>query len=176
MVKQLFLILLLTSCSSATMTSPAVSPPQDEKNASSLAKEEFSSGELILATQLLTKIFDQEMAHLECVEDSEEAGLLLRTIRPRMEVVQDDLEAILDDPAQIDNLIKTCDQNCTCSYVDDLLREHQVILTKAQQKLMAAKKSDNEVSRCLNFSRNTFCQGDLYKILDKEKQDFSFEE
>jgi hypothetical protein len=172
MFKQLFLIFLLAACSSVTR--PPL--PANEKAPSVSGQEDFSSGELILGTQLLTKIFDQEMAPLECVEDTEEAELLLRTIRPRMEVVQDDLEAILDDPAEIDKLIKTCEQNCSCSYIEDLLREHQVTLTKGQRKMIVEKKSAKEVSRCLNFSRKTFCQSELYKILNQEKQDFSFEE
>jgi hypothetical protein len=93
-----------------------------------------------------------------------------------MEIVQDDMEAMLDDPKQVDQLIKTCEQNCTCGFVDELLREHLVNLTKAQRKMMTAKKTDKELSRCLNYVQTTFCQSELYRTLDSEKSDFSFEE
>jgi len=93
-----------------------------------------------------------------------------------MEVVQDDMEAMLDDPKAVDELIKTCDQNCTCASVDELLREHLVGLTKQQQKIMSTKRGEKEANRCLSFVQNTFCQGDLFKTLDKEKADFSYEE
>lgn len=158
------LLLFLAACSSV------------EKPVNPAAPKEFARGEVILATQLLAKIFDQEMAPLNCVPDTDEASLLLRTIRPRMEVVEDDMEALLDDPAEVDKLIKTCDQSCICGYVDDLLREHLVTLTKPQQKMLNQKKTDKELNRCMNFAQSTFCQGDLYRELNREKADFSFEE
>jgi hypothetical protein len=170
MFAKIVLILLVAACSTTpqkTVTKTETTPP--------VAKE-FSRGELILGTQLLLKIFDKEMAPLECVPDTEEASLLLRTIRPRMEVVQDDMEAMLDHQNEIDNLVKTCDQNCTCGYVDDLFKEHLVTLSKSQRKMLNAKKTDKELARCMNFVQSTFCQSELYKTLDKEKGDFSFEE
>ena len=169
MFQKLLILILLSACSTTTKVPTAA--PQVEA-----APIEFSRGELILGTQLLTKIFDQEMAPLECVPDVDEAALLLRTIRPRMEIVQDDMEALLDDPREVNDLIKTCDQNCTCGYVDELLREHLVNMSKPQRILLNKKKSDKEINRCLNFVQATFCQSDLYKTLNKEKEDFSFEE
>lgn len=170
MFAKIFLIVLAVACSSVPKKeipkTPEVAP----------APKEFSRGELILGTQLLTKIFDKEMAPLECVPDTEEAGLLLRTIRPRMEIVEDDMEAMLDHSSDIDNLVKTCDQNCTCGYVDELFREHIVNLSKSQRKMLNAKKSEKEISRCMNYVQSTFCNSELYKTLDKEKGDFSFEE
>src|SRR5690606_18543020 len=91
--------------------------------------KDFSRSELILSTQLLTKIYDMEMAPISCVDSVDEASLLLRTIRPRLEIVQDDLEAVLDSPQEVDQLLNTCRQECTCTFIDDLLREHQVTLT-----------------------------------------------
>lgn len=170
MFKQLILLLLVVSCSTVKKTEEVkapVPPPQPK---------EFARGELILGTQLLTKIFDQEMAPLECVPDTDEASLLLRTIRPRMEVVQDDMEAMLDDPREVNDLINTCDQNCTCGYVDELFREHQVALNKKQRATMNTKKKDADINRCLNYVQSTFCQGELYKTLNVEKVDFSFDE
>lgn len=138
--------------------------------------KEFSRGELIMGTQLLTKIFDGEMAPLSCIPDQDEASLLLRTIRPRMDVVQDDLESLLDNSSEVEALIKSCDQSCICPYVDDLLREHQVTLTKTQLKMLESKKTQKEVNRCLTYMQETFCKSELYQELNKEKEDFSFEE
>jgi hypothetical protein len=167
MFKKLILLLLISACSSA---------PKQDSPAAPQAPKEFSRGELILGTDLLTKIFDQQMAPLECVANTDEASLLLRTIRPRMEIVEDDMEAMMDSQEDVANLINTCDQNCTCGFVDELLREHLVSLTKNQRKILSQKKSDKELNRCLNFVRTTFCQSELYKTLDQEKADFSFEE
>jgi hypothetical protein len=171
MFTKIVIIFFLAACSSVPETEVKKSVP-----APATAQKEFSRGELILGTQLLTKIFDQEMAPLECVPDTDEAGLLLRTIRPRMEIVQDDMEAALDDPKEVENLIKTCEQNCTCGYVDELLREHQVSLSKAQRKALMTKRTDKELARCLNYVQSTFCQSELFKTLNIEKEDFSFEE
>jgi hypothetical protein len=167
MFKKLILLILISACSSA---------PKQEPSAVPQAPKEFSRGELILGTDLLTKIFDQQMAPLECVPNTDEASLLLRTIRPRMEIVEDDMEAMMDSQEDVANLINTCNQNCTCGFVDELLREHLVSLSKNQRKILSQKKSDKELNRCLNFVRTTFCQSELYKTLDLEKADFSFEE
>lgn len=163
-IKIVLLLVIVTACSH-------VETPRKPH-----APKEFSQGELIMGTQLLTKIFDGEMAPLSCVPDQDEASLLLRTIRPRMDVVQDDLESLLDDSKEVEELIKSCDQSCICPYIDDLLREHQVTLTKGQQKMLEAKKTQKEVNRCLSFMQETFCKSELYQELNKEKEDFSFEE
>ena len=117
MSANVIILLFLVSCS--MLESPKKDP-----------LKEFSKGEVILATQLLTKIYDQEMAPIKCVPDLDEAALLSRTLNPRMEVVQDDLEAMLDTDSEIESLIETCDQNCTCSFIDDLFRENLVVLKK----------------------------------------------
>jgi hypothetical protein len=169
-----FLILFLIACSSPkTNQAP---PLKDAAPHVSETAKEFSRGEIILATELLVKIFDQEMGPLACVPDHEEAELLLRTIRPRMEVIEDDLGALLDNKEEVKKLIKTCDQSCICGYVDELLREHMVVLSKDENKLMNAKKTPKEISRCFNYAKETFCQGELYKELNKEKADFSYDE
>lgn len=173
MLKTLLLSLFLVSCSSFKGTSENA-PKTEEKKP--VVVKEFGRGELILASELLNKIFDQEMAPISCVQDLEEASLLLRTIQPRLDVVEDDLSAMMDDPEAVDNLIKSCHENCTCGHVDDLLREHVVQLTKAQRSLLNQKKTEKELNRCLNYIQNTFCQSDLYKTLNSEKSDFSFED
>ncbi len=170
MFKQLIILFMISACSMAQK--PTTVPEVVVK----AQPKEFSRGELILGTELLTKIFDQEMAPLECVPTVDEASLLLRTIHPRMDIVQDDMEAMLDDPKEVAEMIKTCEQNCTCGYVDELLREHLVNLTKAQRKTLNAKRNEKALNKCLNFVQSTFCQGELYKTLNAEKADFSFEE
>lgn len=173
MFAKIFLILLLTACSSPVKKeAPA---PVKEKPESNLTTKEFSHGELILGTELLTKIFDEEMSPIQCVKDAQEAEILLRTIRPRMEVVQDDIEAVLDNPVEVQKLIKSCDKNCTCGFVDEILREHLVTLTKTQRKELNAKKTDKELVRCMNYVQSTFCQSELFKTLDQEKAEFTFE-
>ena len=140
------------------------------------APKEFSRGEVILGNQLLTKIFDQEMAPLKCVPDVDEASLLLRTINPRMEVVQDDLQAMLDIDSEVKTLVETCDQNCTCSFIDELLREHLVTLDKPLRKTLDKKRKQKDLASCLNYSRETFCSSELYQELNREKVDFSYED
>ena len=162
MIGKIALTLLLSACS---MVETPVKPH---------APKEFSRGEVILSTQLLTKIFDQEMATLKCVPDVDEAALLLRTINPRMEVVQDDLEAMLDIDTEVQALVETCDQNCTCSFVDELLREHLVTLDKKLKSTLEQKKKQKDLNSCLNDARETFCGSELYTELNREKAEFSY--
>ena len=165
-IRILIILMILVACST------------DKKSikTTQVQAKEFSRGEIILGTQLLTKIFDGEMGPIECVPDNDEASLLLRTIRPRMEMTEDDLEAVLDQEAEVKKLIDTCDQNCTCVYIDDLLREHLVTMSNADRKILTQKRSEKEVNRCMAYVQNTFCQSELYKTLNSEKADFSFEE
>jgi len=161
---KIILLILITACSSLE------TPPKPQ------AAKEFAHGEIILSTQLLTKIFDQEMAPIKCVPDTDEASLLLRTIHPRMEVVQDDLEAMLDNESEIQTLIDKCDQSCTCPFLDELFREHLVVLNKQMRKMLDTKKKEKDLNACLNYAQQTFCEGELYKALNQEKADFSFDE
>ena len=140
------------------------------------ATKDFSRGEIILSTQLLNKIFDLEMAPISCIPDVDEASLLLRTINPRMEVVQDDLEAMLDNEAEIKALIEDCDQNCTCSFIDELLRENQVYLDKSTSEKLNTKHKQKDLNSCLNYVKETFCDSELFKELSNEKSNFSFDE
>lgn len=164
MVTRILLPLMLVSCS---MLEGPVKPH---------APKEFSQGEVILGNQLLSKIFDQEMAPLTCVPDTDEAALLLRTLNPRMEIVQDDLEALLDQDAEVKRLIETCDQNCTCSYIDELMREHLVTLNKDLRTQLDQKKRQKDLNSCLNYVKETFCTSELYLELNKEKVEFSYDE
>jgi hypothetical protein len=139
-------------------------------------QKEFSQGEVILGTQLLTKIYDQEMAPISCVPDLEEASLLLRTINPRMEVVQDNIEAMLDSKDEVRALIENCDQNCTCAYIDDIIKEHVVFLDADLRVTLNKKKKQKDLNSCLNYVKETFCTGELFKELNHEKVEFSYDE
>lgn len=162
-IRFIFTLLLFFSCST-----DVVKRTNDSRD--------FSEGEVILTNDLLVKIFDKQMAPIECVKDIEEAELLLRTLTPRFEIVQDNIEANLDDQNEIDSMIKRCQSECTCGHLDEIFKEHQVELTKGQKKDIFQKASEKELSRCLNFAQTTFCQSDLYKTLNEEKKEFNFEE
>lgn len=164
MSPKLILLFFLYSCSMIE------APPRPQTS------KEFSRGEVILATQLLTKIYDQEMAPLKCIQDIDEAALLLRTLTPRMEVVQDDIEAMLDDESEIKSLVETCNQNCTCSYIDEIFREHLVNLDKKIRIKMDQKKKQKDLNSCLNYVKETFCESEIYKELALEKGEFSYRE
>ena len=164
MLKQLFPLFIILSCS---MMKVPINPD---------SSKDFSSAEIINANELLSKIFDQEMAPLKCVPDTDEAALLLRTLTPRMETVQDDFEATLDDKNKLTELIESCDQNCTCHYLDELIREHLVTLDKSLLTLLEGKKKQKDLNSCLNYLKETFCHGDLYKALNAEKDEFSYDE
>lgn len=160
------LVLLLLICSCSMLEAPA--KPAQQK--------EFSQGEVILGTQLLTKIYDQEMAPISCVPDLEEASLLLRTINPRMEAVQDNIEAMLDSKDDVRELIENCDENCTCAYIDDIIKEHVVFLDEDLRVTLNKKKKQKDLNSCLNYVKATFCTGELFKELSHEKVEFSYDE
>jgi|SRR5690606_32641569 len=138
------------------------------------APKDFSPRELITSAQFLTKIYDEQMPPLSCVQDTDSAELLLRTLRPRLEVVVDDIEAILDQDHEVNSLITNCQSDCTCEFIDEVFREHQLTLTKSQTRtLMKGIKANEGV--CLEGRAKSFCESALFKELDKEKEDFSFE-
>ena len=139
-------------------------------------QKEFSQGEVIIGTQLLTKIYDQEMAPISCVPDLEEASLLLRTINPRMEAVQDNIEAMLDSKDDVRELIENCDENCTCAYIDDIIKEHVVFLDEDLRVTLNKKKKQKDLNSCLNYVKATFCTGELFKELSHETIEFSYDE
>lgn len=158
-------LLLILSCSTSS-TSGKLSRSEGPKD--------FSPRELITSAGLLTKIYDEVLPPLSCVPDAQAAELLLRTIRPRLEVVMDDIEALLDQDSEIDALIRNCQSDCMCEFIDEVFREHQLALTKGQaQTLQKGIKGNEKV--CLSQRAETFCESTLFKELNKEKGDFSFE-
>ena len=156
--------MLILSCST--------SPSYKDKRAQ--APKDFSPRELITSAALLTKIYDEQMAPLSCVPDADAAELLIRTLRPRLEVVMDDIEAVLDQESEINSLVNNCQSDCTCEFIDEIFREHQLTLKKSQNKILQAGTKANE-NVCLAQRAETFCSSALFKELDKEKGDFSFE-
>lgn len=166
-MRQIIPLLLLVACS---MVQKAPSKSAADKE----ALKDFSPRELITTTQMLTKIYDGEMKPLACVPDQDEAELLLRTIRPRMEVVIDDIEAVFDQDQEINSLVNNCQTDCTCEFLDDLFREHQISLSKVQSKVLNTGIASNKKT-CIAQRAKSFCESALKKELDKEKSDFSFE-
>lgn len=138
------------------------------------ALKDFSPRELITSSRLLTKIYDEERPPLTCVPDTAAAELLLRTLRPRLEVVIDDIEAALDNTQEVNSLVNNCLNDCTCEFIDDIFREHQIALTKAQTKTLQKGIKANEAT-CLDGRAKSFCSSQLFQALDNEKGDFSFE-
>ncbi len=138
------------------------------------APKDFSPRELITSAQMLTKIYDEQMPPLSCVPDTDSAELLLRTLRPRLEVVIDDIEATLDQDHEVNSLVKNCQNDCTCEFIDEIFREHQLTLTKSQTTTLSKGIKANE-GVCLVGRAKSFCESVLFKELDKEKGDFSFE-
>lgn len=138
------------------------------------APKDFSPRELITSAQMLTKIYDEQMPPLSCVSDTDSAELLLRTLRPRLEVVVDDIEVVLDQDHEVSSLINNCQNDCTCEFIDEIFREHQLTLSKRQVKTLSKGIKANE-GTCLKARAENFCNSVLFEELDKEKEDFSFE-
>lgn len=138
------------------------------------ALKDFSPRELITSSRLLTKIYDEEMKPLECVPDTDSAQLLLRTLRPRLEVVIDDIEVALDKNEEVASLVNNCQSDCTCEFIDDIFREHQITLSQTQSKKLQQGIRANEKT-CLSARAKIFCTSPLFQELEKEKVDFSFE-
>lgn len=166
MFSKILLLLIFSGCSH-------FQAPSETSN--QRIPKEYAQGEIILSVELLTKIFDEEMAPLSCVPTLKEAELLLRTIRPRIDVVQTEMEEKLETKKGVEELISRCDKNCTCGHLDELIREHQISLSIPQRKKLNLKKSDRELSRCLNYIQSTFCESELYQSLNEEKTDFTYE-
>lgn len=163
MFKIIITLFLIISCSS--LKNQGASYPD--------APKDFSPRELITTTALLTKIYDEQHPPLTCVPDADSSELLIRTLRPRLEVVIDDIEAVLDQDHEINSLVNNCQSDCTCEFLDEIFREHQLTLNKAQIKVLKKGISANE-KVCLPQRASTFCDGPLFKELDKEKEDFRF--
>lgn len=162
---KLLMTLFFVACAQIKTPPSAPVPPKN-----------FPSADVIQATQLLTRIFDGEIKGIRCVPSAEEASLLLRTLRPRMEVVEDDLQAHLDHPSTIQQLLVSCQQQCTCQYVDELIRENNIVLSKKERGQLNTRISDKENKRCSTAFMQTFCQGELFQTLDNEKAEFTYDD
>jgi hypothetical protein len=83
---------------------------------------------------------------------------------------------MLDSKNEVRTLIESCDQNCTCSYIDDILKEHVVFLDADLRVTLNKKKKQKDLNSCLNYVKETFCSGELFKELSHEKSEFSYDE
>ena len=163
LLKTLFIFTFI-SCSQLT-------PPQNPSH-----PKDFQAGDIVNANQLLTEIFEQEIPPIDCVPTIDEASLLLRTLSPRMELVQDDFEALLDDESKVAGLIQECELNCTCGFIEDLFREHMVPLDKKLKRILDDKIRKDKNQACMTQVKAKFCLSDLYRTINLEKEDFTYQE
>lgn len=142
---------------------------------SSQEASHFSKGEIILSTSLLMNIHDGLMAPLDCVPDRNEAELLLRVIRPRLDEVDVYLDKRLHGPAEREQLFKECLDNCSCAYLDQMMKENKTSLFKEEQKqwsqTIKTYKAERE-AQCLSYIQSSFCESPLYTEIENEKADF----
>ncbi len=163
MFKKIVLLLLIASCSHITETS----------NPS--GSSHFSKGELILTSQLLLNIHDGVMPPLDCVQDREEAEILLRAIHPRMDEVEIYLDKNLQDTNLRGKLLSECSENCTCAYIGQLIKDNNISMSEVEKndwaKILGLYKKERE-NQCLSFIQSSYCQSALQTDLDNEKEDF----
>ena len=131
---------------------------------------------VIQSNTLLTKIYEGEIKPLSCVEDKEEAELFLRTLASRFDNVSDDYQSKLDDQDEIKNLINNCESNCTCDFLEELLKENEIDLTPAQSAQFKKIKLKKVTEVCSAQIEELFCQSQLFRELDKEKDLFKYDE
>ena len=136
----------------------------------------FVDSEVILANDLFEKLLSNETSKLECIEDNDDAELLQRTLNPIYENVRDEFEAVLDEEEKLSGLINDCEKNCTCNYVNDLVKEHQVELPKKLKKTLLNKTNEKQSKECLKQFADNFCKSKLFEKLEQDKKQFSFEE
>ncbi len=146
---------------------------------SSQEASHFSKGEIILSTSLLMNIHDGLMAPLDCVPDRKEAELLLRVIRPRLDEVDIYIDQRLQGPEKREQLFKECLDNCSCAYLDQMMKENKTALFKEEQKkwneTLKNFKAERE-AQCLSYIQSSFCESPLFTEIENEKADFTVPE
>jgi hypothetical protein len=166
-MKPLLLLLFIMACT--TQVSPT------KKRDAQAESKEFSASEIIISHTLIEKIFDKQMPPLACIEDVSEAELFLRTLTPRMEMVEDEIMATFDEPKRVEEILKTCEKECTCSFIMDLLKENEVSLSKKIKNDLSPVKLEKQLNKCLSFYSTSFCQSEIYQQLEIEKDEFNYE-
>lgn len=132
--------------------------------------------QVIQSNTLLTKIYEGEIKPLRCIEDKEEAELFLRALASRFDTVSDDYQSKLDNQDEIKNLINNCESNCTCDFLEELLKENEIDLTPAQSAQFKKIKIKKVTETCTAQIEELFCQSQLFRELDKEKDLFKYDE
>jgi hypothetical protein len=132
--------------------------------------------QVIQSNTLLTKIYEGEIKPLGCIEDKEEAELFLRTLASRFDIVSDDYQSRLDDQDEIKKLINNCESNCTCDFLEELLKENEIDLTPAQSAQFKKIKFKKMTEACTAQIEESFCQSQLFRELEKEKDLFKYDE
>ena len=154
---------MIFSCSHQ---SSQVSPPLDNYD---------NRIEIILANNLLTNVFEGKLKTNECIEDTEDSELLLKTLQSRFEEVTDSYQAKLDNDSEIENLIKNCEVDCSCHFLQDLFKENEIQLNKKLSSELKKQLNGDKFKTCTEKHRREFCQSELFKKLDQEKESFKFD-
>ncbi len=134
--------------------------------------DEINISETLHAQELLLNIKDKKTETLPCIEDPEDAEILLKILDPQYEDVLDSYQAKLDDDTEIEKLIQNCENDCTCSFINSLLEENEIKLEKTVKKDLIRKISSKEFVTCSKEMTNNFCESSLYKKMEKEKSEF----
>jgi len=159
----LLLTTIITSCS------------QTQKEAKKEPTQlDFSVEEILVANDYLNRVYDKEIEYHACLKDEKEIQLLLRTLNERTELAEDRLIERLENKNQRLELVKSCEKSCTCEIIFDFLRENQSVLEKDEKKIL--ERGVVRKNKCLNFTKESFCQSPLYQKINTEKEDFIFEE
>ncbi len=140
-----------------------------------IAVEEIDN-QVIQFNALLTKIYEGKIKPLSCIEDKEEAELLLRALASRFDSVTDVYQSRLDHQDEIQDLINNCESNCTCDYVEELFKENEIELSTPQSAQFNQIKAKMVSKNCTDQIQKIFCQSQLFRELDKEKDHFKYEE
>ena len=164
MGKSLMCILLFisVSCTHQSRQAPTPSPLNEMQN-------------IILANELLTKIYEGVLSPNKCIVDKEEAELLLKTLGPKFEEVVDQYQAKLDDDTEIENFVKSCGATCTCHFIQELFTQNEIKISKKLNTEIKTQISGQVFKACLVNYQLNFCQSELYLNLEKEKESFKLD-
>ena len=160
----LVILIFIGSCASSNSRAPMASPPI-----------EISTSETLHAHELLLSIMDGKSETLPCIEDPEEAAILLKTLDPEYEEILDSYQAKLDDDKEVQQLIQNCEKDCTCLFINSLLEENEIPIEKAVKKDLKLKMSGERHIACSQKMTNQFCESSLYKKIEKEKLEFKLD-
>ncbi len=160
----IFLISFMGSCSNLNTNSGMTTPPV-----------KLNMTETLHARELLLNIMNRKNEPLPCVEDSEEAAILLKTLEPEYDEILDHYQAKLDDDKEIAKLIQACEDDCSCLFISSLLEENEIQIEKKVKKELKMKISGERFTNCTQKMTNLFCSSSIYKKMEHEKLEFKLD-